>query len=293
MKVAVKDITNTISADELDAGRLQDTFDISVSDGSKIALPDSFATPLREDLVKLAVASSRANRRQPYGSRPHVGKRKPMAGMKHSVEWWGKGRGVSRIMRRTGQKRAAQNPHTLGGRRAHGPKVEKIWARKLNQKERRLARDTALSATTDMEMVSSRGHQISEEVSALPIILGSYVEVRDGKKAEFDFESFNHGSATRKVLAIFNGLGLGDDLQRARDGRKIRAGKATMRGRVHKTPKSILLVVKEKSGLAQAARNLPGVDVVAAKDLNAEDLAPGGALGRLTVFTKSAVEELN
>ena len=223
MKVAVKDITNTISADELDAGRLQDTFDISVSDGSKIALPDSFATPLREDLVKLAVASSRANRRQPYGSRPHVGKRKPMAGMKHSVEWWGKGRGVSRIMRRTGQKRAAQNPHTLGGRRAHGPKVEKIWARKLNQKERRLARDTALSATTDMEMVSSRGHQISEEVSALPIILGSYVEVRDGKKAEFDFESFNHGSATRKVLAIFNGLGLGDDLQRARHGRKIRA----------------------------------------------------------------------
>ena len=293
MKVAVKDITNTISADELDAGRLQDTFEIAVSDGSKIALPDSFATPLREDLVKLAVASSRANRRQPYGSRPHVGKRKPMAGMKHSVEWWGKGRGVSRIMRRTGQKRAAQNPHTLGGRRAHGPKVEKIWARKLNQKERRLARDTALSATTDMEMVSSRGHQISEEVSALPIILGNYVEVRDGKKEEFDFESFNHGSGTRKVLAIFNELGLGDDLQRARDGRKIRAGKATMRGRVHKTPKSILLVVKEKSGLAQAARNLPGVDVVAAKDLNAEDLAPGGALGRLTVFTKSAVEELN
>ena len=109
MKVAVKDITNTISADELDAGRLQDTFEISVSNGSKIALPNSFATPLREDLVKLAVASSRANRRQPYGSRPHGGKRKPMAGMKHSVEWWGKGRGVSRIMRRTGQKRAAQN----------------------------------------------------------------------------------------------------------------------------------------------------------------------------------------
>ena len=108
-----------------------------------------------------------------------------------------------------------------------------------------------------------------------------------------DIESFNHGSATRKVIAIFNELGLGEDLQRARDGRKVRAGKATMRGRVHKTPKSVLLVVKEKSGLAQAARNLPGVDVVAAKDLNAEDLAPGGDVGRLTVFTKSALEELN
>ena len=293
MKVAVKDITNSISADELDAGRLQDTFEISVEDGKKITLPESFSTPLRGDLIKLAVASSRANRRQPYGSRPHVGKRKPMAGMKHSVEWWGKGRGVSRIMRRTGQRRGAQNPHTLGGRRAHGPKVEKDWSRKLNQKERRLARDSALSATTDLEIVSSRGHRFSDDIDALPIILGNYVEVRDGKKEEYDIESFNHGSATRKVLAIFNELGLGDDLQRARDGRKIRAGKATMRGRVHKTPRSVLLVVKDKSGLAQAARNLPGVDVVAAKDLNAEDLAPGGDLGRLTVFTKSAVEELN
>ena len=293
MKIAVKDITNTISADELDAGRLQDTFEISVEDGSKVTLPESFTTPLRLDLVKLAVASSRANRRQPSGSRPHQGKKRPMAGMKHSVEWWGKGRGVSRIMRRTGQRRGAQNPHTLGGRRAHGPKVEKNWARKLNQKERKLARDSALTATLDLATVSSRGHRISDDVESLPIILGSYVEVRDGKSENYDIEAFNHGSATRKILAIFNELGLGDDLQRARDGRKIRAGKATMRGRVHKTPKSVLLVVKEKAGLAQAARNLPGVDVVAAKDLNAEDLAPGGDVGRLTVFTKSALEALN
>ena len=216
-----------------------------------------------------------------------------MAGMKHSVEWWGKGRGVSRIMRRTGQSRGAQNPHTLGGRRAHGPKVEKNWGRKLNLKERRLARDSALSATTSVENVSARGHRFSEDIDSLPIVLGNYAEVRDGKTEEFSIETFNHGSATRKVLAIFNEIGIGADLQRARDGRNIRAGKATMRGRVHKTPKSVLLVVKEKSGLAQAARNLPGVDVVAARDLCAEDLAPGGDIGRLTVFTKDAVEALN
>ena len=293
MKVATKNIVNTVTQTEMDAGKLSARFEVEVSNGSKVSLPPAFQSDVREDLVKLAVASSRANRRQAYGSRPHGGKLRPMAGMKHSVEWWGKGRGVSRIMRRTGQRRGAQNPHTLGGRRAHGPKVEKNWGRKLNQKERRLARDSALAAITDMDMVSSRGHRVSEDVDALPIILGNYVEVRDGKSQEFDIESFNHGSATRKVLAIFNELGLGDDLQRARDGRKIRAGKATMRGRVHKTPKSVLLVVKEKSGLAQAARNLPGVDVVAAKDLNAEDLAPGGDVGRLTVFTKSALEELN
>ena len=293
MKVAVKDIVNTITQDEMDAGKLTARFDVTVSDGSKVTLPEAFGTEIRVDLVKLAVASSRANRRQAYGSRAHGGKRKPMAGMKHSVEWWGKGRGVSRIMRRTGQRRGAQNPHTLGGRRAHGPKVEKDWSRKLNQKERRAARNSALAATVSMDAVSACGHRFDDEVEHLPIVLGNYSEVVDGKTTEYDIESFNHGSATRKAAAIFDQLGLGPDLERARNGRKIRAGKATMRGRVHKTPKSVLLVVKEKAGLAQAARNLPGVDVVAAKDLCAEDLAPGGDLGRLTVFTQSALEAMN
>ena len=289
MKVAVHNIINNIEQDELDAGRLQEVYEIGVELGKKVSLPDSFSAEIRTDLVKLAVASARANRRQAYGSSPHVGKRKPMSGMKHSVEWWGKGRGVSRIMRRTGQRRGAQNPHTLGGRRAHGPKVEKDWSRKLNRNERRLARNSALAATTNIEMVSGRGHRFAEEISSLPIVLGDYSE--NGEK--IDIEAFNLNGGTRKVNAIFEALGLGDDLLRARNGRKIRAGKATMRGRVHKTPKSILLVVANKDGLAKAARNLPGVDVVAAKDLSAEHLAPGGDLGRLTVFTKAAVEALN
>ena len=289
MKVAVHNIINNIEQDELDAGRLQEVYDIDVELGKKVSLPDSFNSEIRSDLVKLAVASARANRRQAYGSNAHVGKRKPMSGMKHSVEWWGKGRGVSRIMRRTGQRRGAQNPHTLGGRRAHGPKVEKDWSRKLNRNERRLARNSALAATTNIEMVSGRGHRFAEEISSLPIVLGDYSE--NGEK--IDIEAFNLNGGTRKVNAIFEALGLGDDLRRARDGRKIRAGKATMRGRVHKTPKSVLLVVASKDGLAKAARNLPGVDVVAAKDLSAEHLAPGGDLGRLTVFTRAAVEALN
>ena len=293
MKVKVMDITATVTQGEVEAGRLHSDIEVDASEGKSITLPTNFETSVRMDLIKLAVASSRANRRQAYGSRAHEGKRRPMAGMKHSVEWWGKGRGVSRIMRRTGQRRAAQNPHTLGGRRAHGPKVEKDWSRKFNSKQRRLARDAALSATVDMERVVARGHQLDESVEHLPIVLGNYTETVDGKTEEYSIETFSHGSATRKVIAIFNELGLGHDLHRARSNRKIRAGKATMRGRVHKTPKSLLLVVKEKAGLAQAARNLPGVDVVAAKDLSAEDLAPGGDVGRLTVFTKDAVEALN
>ena len=68
MKVAVKNISNTITQDEMDAGRLQSTFDISVEEGSKITLPEAFSVSVREDLVRDAVASSRANRRQAYGS---------------------------------------------------------------------------------------------------------------------------------------------------------------------------------------------------------------------------------
>ena len=186
MKVAVKNISNNITQDEMDAGRLQSVFDITVEDGSKVSLPDSFSQSVREDLVRDAIASSRANRRQAYGSRRHVGKRRPMSGMKHSVEWWGKGRGVSRIMRRTGQRRGAQNPHTLGGRRAHGPKVEKDWSRKFNTKQRRMARDAALSATVDMELVMARGHQLDESVEHLPIVLGNYTETIDGKTEEYN-----------------------------------------------------------------------------------------------------------
>ena len=91
---------------------------------------------------------------------------------------------------------------------------------------------------------------------------------------------------------MMEGLGLGADLERAKSGRNIRAGKGKMRGRRYRTPKSILLVVSNRDGLHKAARNVPGVDAVATKDLSAEDLAPGGDAGRLTVWTKAAIEEL-
>ena len=64
-----------------------------------------------------------------------------------------------------------------------------------------------------------------------------------------------------------------------------------MRGR-NTGPQEHTAVVAQKGSLDKAARNLPGVDVVTSKDLCAEDLAPGGDLGRLTIWTKSAVEAL-
>lgn len=291
MKTKSYNLVNSVVQEEMDAGLLAETYTVEAKDGKAITLPDAFTSQVREDIVRSAVHASRANRRQSYGHREHDGKKAPQPGMKHSVEWWGKGRGVSRIMRKTGQKTGAQNPHTRGGRRAHGPKVDKDWSQKLNSKERRIARDSAIAATCDPSTVSSRGHRF-DEGTRFPIIIDGYTESRGSSKEKYDIEDMPLQYSTRKFVAMMGGLGLASDLQRSKEGRRIRAGKGTMRGRKYRTPKSLLLVVSEKCGLDKAARNVPGVDVVTAKDLSAEDLAPGGDLGRLTVWTKPAIEAL-
>ncbi len=291
MKVKMMNLVNKVDQEEFEAGLLSEQYQVEAKSGKAIELPSAFESQIRVSMVRDAVHASRANRRQAYGHSNHVGKRSPQPGMKHSVEWWGKGRGVSRIMRKTGQRTGAQNPHTRGGRRAHGPMVEKDWSMKVNSKVRQQARDSAIAATADSGIVANRGHRFSENVS-FPIIIDSYAEERDGSKESYDVESIPMTHSTRKFIAMMDGLGLGADLSRAKNGRNIRAGKGKMRGRRRRTPKSILLVVGQKDGLAKAAKNVTGVDVVAAKDLCAEDLAPGGDIGRLTVWTKSAIEAL-
>ena len=291
MKVKVYDLINSVDQEELDAGLLAESFSVQANQGKAVSLPDAFSSDIRMDLIRSAVHSSRANRRQPYGHKEHNGKKAPQPGMKHSVEWWGKGRGVSRIMRKTGQRTGAQNPHTRGGRRAHGPKVDKDWSQKLNSKQRVAARDSASAASADPDIVSARGHRFDEGTN-FPIIIDGYVESRQGSDEKYDVESIPLQYSTRKFIAMMEGIGLGEDLTRAKSGKTIRAGKGTMRGRKTRTPKSILLVVSNRDGLHKAASNVPGVDVVVAKDLCAEDLAPGGDPGRLTVWTKQAIEAM-
>ena len=256
MKVKTYNLESNVEQEELDAGLLAESYVVETTDGKNLTLPSVFESEIREDLVRSAVHASRANRRQAYGHNEHDGKRAPQPGMKHSVEWWGKGRGVSRIMRKTGQRTGAQNPHTRGGRRAHGPKVAKDWSQKLNSKQRTLARNSAIAATINPEMVSSRGHNFDDKIR-FPIIIDGYKESRGESTEKYDIESLPLQNSTRKFVAMMKGLGLGEDLDRAKSGRTIRAGKGTMRGRKYRTPKSILLVVAGRDGLHKAARNVP------------------------------------
>ena len=50
---------------------------------------------------------------------------------------------------------------------------------------------------------------------------------------------------------------------------------------------------RQDDGIVKATKNIPGVDVVDVKNLNAEILSPGAHGIRLTIWTKSAIEALD
>jgi large subunit ribosomal protein L4e len=236
--------------------------------GAAYTLPDAFSTPYRPDLIQRAVVAAQSHRIQPHGTSPTAGRR-------HSVYWSGKGKGVARTPRLMDSMRGAQSPNTVGGGRAHPPRVATIWTKKINRKERRLAFASALGATRDPKLAAARGHELPSGLH-LPLVL------------EDPVEGIQTSADARELLVR---LHLWTDVERAQDGTHMRSGRAARRGRVRYTPRS-LLVVTSAPGQARGFRNLAGVDVVPVPNLGTEDLAPGGTAGRLTLFSHAALESL-
>jgi large subunit ribosomal protein L4e len=251
-----------------------------------VHLPKVFDEPVRTDLIARAVQASRANRRQPYGA-PKEG---VWAGRRHSTEWLGKGHGASRVQRLKGGQNAATSPNNVGGARAHPPRVVAVRGEKVNVKERRKARRSAIAAVADEGLVAARGHKW-ESGFKLPIVVEADFETIF-ERALKDRDKNDEKGPTQVLLDVLHNIGLDLDIARARDGVHVRAGRGKMRGRRNKVPRSVLIVASNAPSLARAARNLPGVDVVSPKALSTESLAPGGAPGRLTVFTESALGEI-
>jgi len=238
-----------------------------------VDLPTVFRGYIRTDLIRRAVTAAQANRRQAYGS-------KRRAGLRHSVRWSGKGHGVSRVPRIRGTMTGAQAPGTVGGRRAHPPRPEKVWSKKVNENERRLARNAAIAALKEVSIVLARGHRFKDELS-LPVVIEDGIETLAPESG-----------ATQEGVKILETLGVFPDVDRAKDGRHVRAGRGKMRGRRYRQPTSLLVVVKDPANVRRLFGNLPGVDVVSPSALNAEILAPGGDPGRLTMFSEGALEVL-
>lgn len=238
------------------------------SSSEKIDLPDIFNTPYRPDIIRKSFNILHSNKRQPYGAYVYAGTRQAIASV-------GKGRGMSRVPRLTSGRRGAFAPCVVGGRRAHPPKAEKNWKEKMNKKEKLLAKNSAIAATADKEIVAKRGHKFNENIT-LPVIVN---------------DKFETIKKTKDVIDALGKIGIYDDILRAANGKHIRAGRGKTRGRKYKTPKS-LLIVTIKDDIQKSSRNLSGVDVVKPNQINIEHLAPGGDAGRLTIITKSALKEI-
>ena len=246
-------------------------FDLKGKVVGKIRLPPIFKTSTRPDVIKRAVVAIQSHRFQPQG-------RDVFAGKRTTAESRGVGLGISRVPRVKGPgQRAAFAPGIVGGRAAHPPVVEKKIRKKIPRKEMRLALRSAVAATASKDTVASRGHMVFD-VPDFPLVVID--EIQRLKK-------------TREVEEAFIQLGVWPDVYRVKESRKVRAGKGKRRGRKMKQAVGPLLVIEENEGIVEAARNIPGVDIVAVNNLNAELLAPGTHSGRLTMWTRSAFEKVD
>jgi large subunit ribosomal protein L4e len=241
-------------------------YDADGTDAGTAELPDVFETPYRPDLIRRAFLAAQANAKQDYGSDEH-------AGLRTSAESWGSGRGAAHVPRVKNGNDAARVPHVRGGRRAHPPQVAEDRTEGFNDKERRLAVESAVAATADADRVAERGHVVDD--AEVPVVVSE------------DFEDLDR---TKDVVAALEAIGVHGDVARADEGRNVRAGKGTTRGRTYRTPTSVLFVATEE---ILGARNLPGCDVVDAESVGVPHLAPGGDAGRLTVYTEPALEVLD
>jgi len=157
-------------------------------------------------------------------------------------------------------------------------KTWRRWHVAVNKKQRRFAVTSALAATASVPLVQARGHRI-EGLSEVPLVVDDSA-VKDLQK-------------TKQAVQLLETLKAYEDVTRAKDSRKLRAGKGKLRNRRYVSRRGPLVVYDEKGDFTRAFRNLPGVELAQVTRLNLLKLAPGGHLGRFVIWTKSAFEKLD
>ncbi|MBI3034797.1 50S ribosomal protein L4 [Candidatus Woesearchaeota archaeon] len=217
----------------------------------EIKLPHHFQEDFRPDLIQRAVLACQSHKRQAYAASKEAGKRASAKLSRRRRDYRGSyGFGISRVPRKIMTRRGTRMnwtgafaPGTVGGRRAHPPKTEREWWKKINERERAKAIRSAIAATILKDVVSERGHIIP---NGYPFILDDKFELID---------------KTNKILETLKKLGLESELARVEE-RKTRAGKGKSRGRKYKRKKGPLIVASNTYKLTRAASNIPGIDIV-------------------------------
>jgi large subunit ribosomal protein L4e len=246
-----------------------------------IDLPIQFDEKIRLDIIKRAVESEQSEARQPYGASPEAGMRHSTYVSKRRHNYKGTyGIGQSRTPRKATSRSGtsfnwtgAFAPQTVGGRRAHPPKSDKIWTKEINNKEKLLALRSAISATLSKELAEKRNHIIPDDY---PFIIDS---------------SFENMKKTKEVHDFLKNIGLEKELEKVKV-KKIRPGKGKMRGRKYKKKKGPLIVTEKDCDLLKCAKNIPGIDIIKVEDMKVELLAPGAVPGRITLWTSKAIEKI-
>jgi large subunit ribosomal protein L4e len=162
-------------------------------------------------------------------------------------------------------------------------KVWRKWHQKINLGQKRFATASAIAASSSAALLLARGHHIST-VPEVPLVISS--------------TAFTGGAMhkTSTAVKLLHAVGAGQDVDKVKASRKLRAGKGKLRGRRHKQRRGPLVVFDpEKDGkeLARAFRNIPGVETCSVYALNLLQLAPGGHLGRFVIWTSSAFAALD
>jgi len=239
-----------------------------------IPMPGVFSAPIRNDLVHFVHSELAKNRRQGHAVFYK-------AGQEHSAESWGTGRAVARIPRISGSGTSRSGQATFGNMcrkaRMFAPlHVWRNWHRRVNITQRRHAVAAALAASAVVPLVMARGHAVAN-VPELPLVIDSI-----------------NAATSKSLLSALSNFGLGDDLAKVRKSRRMRNGQGKYRNNRYVLKRGPLVVYGDDGeAVPRAARNLPGVDVCHVNRLNILQLAPGGHLGRLVVFTKGAFSRLN
>ena len=236
----------------------------------ELELPELFYYPIRKDIINRAFLSAFTAMIQPKG-------RDPLAGKRTTAECWGVGYGLARVPRLpNGTARFVVSARK--GHLAFPPRPDRRIHEEINKNERYIAIVSALAATARVDLVRARGHVFN--VEKLPVVVVDEVETTY--------------SRAKEIREFLSKIGVWSDIERSHEKTRIRAGKGKMRGRKYVGPKSVLFVVSSYTcPFSKAVRNLPGVDVATPRNLGILHLAPGGVPGRLTVFSKGALEEIS
>jgi large subunit ribosomal protein L4e len=157
-------------------------------------------------------------------------------------------------------------------------KTWRRWHRKINVNQKRYALVSSIAASAIPALVMARGHRI-DKVPEVPLVV--------------DNKSIDNIDKTKKAVSLLEALGAYDDVEKVKESRQLRPGKGKMRNRRYVQRRGPLVIYNEKGPLVKAFRNLPGVELCCVTRLNLLQLAPGGHLGRLCIWTKDAFQRLD